>query len=90
MDVHLIDKCLVNHLWVPAIKDGADGAVGQIWRLAANILKKQSWKPTKSGPPAWGFGMRLTTSHCINILFRNITQGLGRAHVNAALNLRVP
>ena len=23
-------------------------------------------QPTRSGPPAWGFGVRLTTSHCKN------------------------
>ena len=60
------------HPWVPVttawgIPWVADGGVGlKIWRLAANILNKQSGQPTRSGPPAWGFGVTLTTSHCKN------------------------
>ena len=47
----------------------ADGGVGhRIWRLAANILNKQSWISTRSGPPDWGIGVRLTCSHCKNHL----------------------
>ena len=65
--------------------------IGLQWRLATNILNKPSWKPTRSGPPALVFGVRLTISHCKkSSSFRNVTQGLGRALVNAALNLRVP
>jgi uncharacterized membrane protein len=34
-----------------------------IWRLAANILNKQSRTPTRGGPAVWRWG-RLTTPHC--------------------------
>jgi hypothetical protein len=43
----------------PQVADGGDGL--QIWEVAANILNKQSRQPTRGGPPAWGFGMGLTT-----------------------------
>jgi hypothetical protein len=39
-----------------------------IWRIAANILNKQSRKPTRGGPPAWGLGDVLT-SHRKNVSF---------------------
>ena len=44
-----IAMCKAVHLWVPVttawrVPWVADGGVGhQIWRLAANILNKQSW-----------------------------------------------
>jgi len=31
-----------------------------------------------TGPPGWGLGMGLTTPHCKNNLFRNLTISLGR------------
>ena len=34
-----------------------------IWRVAANILNKQSRQPTRSGAPTWGLGELLTTPH---------------------------
>jgi hypothetical protein len=36
----------------PQVADGGDGL--QIWRVAANILNKQSRTADKGGPPAWG------------------------------------
>jgi hypothetical protein len=38
-----------------------------IWRVAANIPNKQSRKPTRDGPLAWGLGEVLTTSDCKNV-----------------------
>jgi hypothetical protein len=55
-----------------------------IWRVAANVLKKQSRTADKGGPPDWGLGERLTTPHRENVfLLRNIHRqsvgpGLGR------------
>jgi hypothetical protein len=43
----------------PQIADGGDGL--HIWRVAANILNKQSWTADTGGPPAWGLGGGLTT-----------------------------
>jgi len=34
-----------------------------IWRVAANVLNKQSVQSTMGGPPAWGLGEVLTTPH---------------------------
>jgi hypothetical protein len=38
-----------------------------IWRVAANILNKQSGQPTMGGTPAWGLGVVLTTPHRKNV-----------------------
>jgi hypothetical protein len=44
-----------------------------IWRVAANILNKQSRTADKGGPPAWELGEGLTTPHCEKeYLLRNI------------------
>jgi hypothetical protein len=45
----------------PQVVDGGDGL--QIWRVAANILTKQSRTADKGGPPAWGLGVGLATPH---------------------------
>jgi hypothetical protein len=45
----------------PQVADG--GNTLQVWRVAANILNKQSRTPDKGGPPAWGLGVGLTTPH---------------------------
>jgi hypothetical protein len=46
----------------PQVVDGGDSL--QIWRAAANVLKKQLWAAEKyDGPPAWGLGVRITTPH---------------------------
>jgi hypothetical protein len=34
-----------------------------LWRVAANMLNKQSGQPTRSSPPAWEFGEVLSTPH---------------------------
>jgi hypothetical protein len=36
----------------------------QIWRVAVNILNKQSQTDKKGSPPTWGLGGGLTTPHC--------------------------
>jgi hypothetical protein len=43
------------------VPDAADGL--QIWRLAANILNKQSRTADKGNALAWGSGEGLTTPH---------------------------
>jgi hypothetical protein len=45
----------------PQVADGGDAL--KVWRVAANILNKSRGEPTKSGPPAWGLGVGLTTPH---------------------------
>jgi hypothetical protein len=45
----------------PQVADGGESL--QIWRVAANILNKQSRTADKGGPPAWGLGGGLTTPH---------------------------
>ena len=35
----------------------------QIWRVAANMLNKQSWTADRGDPPAWGLVEGLTTPH---------------------------
>jgi hypothetical protein len=45
----------------PQVANGVDGL--EIWKVATNILNKQSGQPTRGGPPAWGLGVRLTTPH---------------------------
>jgi hypothetical protein len=55
-----------------------DVGVGfQIWMLAENILNNQLWTADQGGPPTWGFGMRLTTSHCKNIFVQKYHIGPG-------------
>jgi hypothetical protein len=56
----------------PQVADGGDAL--QVWRVAANILNKQS--RTRSGSPAWGFGVGLTTPHVKNKLFTNMFKKL--------------
>jgi hypothetical protein len=43
------------------VADGGDAL--KIWRVAANILNKQSRQPTMGDPPAWDLGVRLTAHH---------------------------
>jgi hypothetical protein len=43
----------------PQVADGGDGI--QIWRVAMNILNKQSRTADKECLPAWGLGVGLTT-----------------------------
>jgi hypothetical protein len=55
----------------PQVADGGDGL--QVWRVAANILNKQSRKVEKGGPPAWGLGVGLAN---LLSLLRKITRSL--------------
>jgi hypothetical protein len=57
----------------------ADGGVGlQIWRVAANILHKQSRTDDRDGPRAWGLDKELTVPHRKrNSLLENVTLGFG-------------
>jgi len=49
----------------------------QMWRLAANILNKQSRTANKGDPSAWELGKGLITPHTKKINFsRNVTQCL--------------
>jgi len=43
-----------------------------IWRVAVNILNKQSQTADRGGPPAWGMGEVLTTPHRENASFYEI------------------
>jgi hypothetical protein len=42
-------------------EEGGDGL--QIWRVVANILKKETWKSTRGGPTALKLGVGLTVPH---------------------------
>jgi hypothetical protein len=42
--------------------EGRDGL--QAWKVAANILKKQSGHSTRGDSLVWGLGKGLTTHHC--------------------------
>jgi hypothetical protein len=45
----------------PQVVDGRDGL--QLWRLAVNILNKQSWAYNKGWSSSLGLGVGLTTPH---------------------------
>jgi hypothetical protein len=64
----------------PRVGDGGDGI--QIWRVAANILNKQSRTAEGGGPPAGGWGGGLTTHYrkTPNLL-RNIHYSLGPGRI---------
>jgi hypothetical protein len=60
----------------PQVADGGNGL--QIWRVAANILNKQSWIADKGWSSSLGLGVGLTTPHRkIIILLRKFTRSLG-------------
>jgi hypothetical protein len=62
------------HPWV--VDDEGDSL--QIWRVAVNILDKQSQTDNNvCGPPAWGLNEELTTQHKKTNLLQHVTQGLG-------------
>jgi hypothetical protein len=46
-------------MMLPRVADGEDGP--QIWRVAANILNKQSRTADKCGPPVLVLDVELTT-----------------------------
>jgi len=43
-----------------------------IWRVAANILNKQSWTADNGCPPAWGSGEVVTTAQGKNVSCREM------------------
>jgi hypothetical protein len=72
IEIFMYHTCLpkLGHVkWVPChhgmartyVSDAGDGL--RIWRVAANILNKQSRTADRGGPPAWGLGGMLTNSH---------------------------
>jgi hypothetical protein len=51
-----------HHVMVhPQVADGGDSL--QIWRVAANIWNKQSWRADKGWSSSLGLGVGLTTPH---------------------------
>jgi hypothetical protein len=52
----------------PQVADGGDGL--RIWRVATNILNKQSRTAGNGGPPAWGFGVMLKAPHRKKIMLK--------------------
>ena len=56
----LVDKCMVgpyhHGMARPQVADRGDGL--QIWRVAANILNKQSWTADKGWSSSLGVGRR--------------------------------
>jgi hypothetical protein len=64
----------------------ADGEGLQIWRVAANILNKQSRQPTRGGPSAWGLGVGLTTPHRKNIMCYEMFQSA--SYLDVKMDLR--
>jgi hypothetical protein len=59
----------------PQVKDGGDGL--QTWRVAANILNKQSMTADKGWPSRLGVGRGAKNSSPLKIsLLRNVTKGL--------------
>jgi hypothetical protein len=64
----------------PQVADGGHGL--QIWRLAANILNKQSRTADRGEPPGWGLGGVLTTTNRkTSDLLRRITESLGPGRI---------
>jgi len=55
----------------PQVANGREGL--QIWRVAPNILNKQSWTADMGDPPAWGLGEGLTPHHKNQLVMRCYT-----------------
>ena len=53
------------------------GKILEICMLAANIMNKQSWIADQDVLSDWGFGVRLTSSHC----FQKCHLGLRTRHI---------
>jgi hypothetical protein len=60
----------------------------QIWRLAANILNKQSQTDNKGWPSSLGLGVGLTTPHRKKNLVRTIYTSLGPGRILCINDLR--
>jgi hypothetical protein len=74
----------------PQVADGGDGL--QIWRVAANILNKQSRTADKGWSSMWVVvrGANNSSPSIINLL-RNVTKGLGPSWmlwINNLMDLR--
>jgi hypothetical protein len=59
----------------PHVRDGEDS--GQIWRVSANIVIKESRTVTRGGPPPRGLSEGLATHHreeksCYEMLHRTL------------------
>jgi hypothetical protein len=54
----------------PQVADGGDGI--QIWRVAADIVNKQSRQPTRCDRQAWGLdkGLKTSSLSCYEMLQR--------------------
>jgi hypothetical protein len=61
------------------VADGGNGL--HIWRVAANMLNKQSWTPDKGLSSNWGLGMGLKSPHCKRSFLQNITRSLGHGWI---------
>jgi hypothetical protein len=76
----------------PRVADGRDGL--QIWRVAENILNKQSRTADKGWSCSLGVGRGVVISHRKKTILLNVTQDLGinqwLALVNTVMNLRSP
>jgi hypothetical protein len=59
---------------LPRVRDGGDDL--QLWKVAADIMNKQSLSADKQ-LSSWGLGEGLRTPHHKKNLLRNATQGLG-------------
>jgi hypothetical protein len=88
----------------PQVADGGDAL--QVWRVAVNILNRQSRTAYKGGPPAWRLGVRLTTNRKKYTCYERSQEASDldgmdwidlaedmnqwRALVNTVMNLQVP
>jgi hypothetical protein len=58
-----------------------EGDALQLWRTDANILNKQSRKPTRDGPPAWRLDVKITPKRKKISLLRIFKRGLGPGRI---------
>jgi hypothetical protein len=75
-DIHVKWVACHHGMARPRVADGGEGL--QVWRVAANILNKQSRTADKGWSSSLGIGRGLTTPHrkTRNTL-RNVTKGIG-------------
>jgi hypothetical protein len=69
-----------NGVMLPLVADAGDGL--QIWRVATNILKKQSRTVVRVGFPEWGLGVGNTAPRSNSC---NVTQSIGTEGLFGAL-----